>query len=248
MTPQEKPLDRLLREAGTPRRGVVVVGPLLSYEWRSFVSRIPSTRFILIGEIAADDLPRNATVLRFDRVPSFHDAGRRSAEAARAAGGRVGIIVSASSELDDAETSAFTQGVNDVAGGDPPPLRTLPAAPDKAAVQAAIQDLRAQGIDVFLVGLGSLDPWALEVLKTSGGKAVLAGWRASGAFGSQVLLAVEQDVPGGIARALSASSRGQASVEGPVILVTGGSGDLAAASSTASSGAPAASPAASAGK
>ena len=128
----------------------MVVGPLLSYQWRSFASRLPSTRFILIGDIAEDGLPPNATVLRFDRAPSFRAAGRRAATAA-GAGGRVGIVLSAASELSDAETSAFTQGVADAAGAGPPLVRTLPA-PDKAAVQAAIRDLTAQGIGVFLVG------------------------------------------------------------------------------------------------
>ncbi len=222
--PQERPIDRLLLEAGSLRRGAAVVGPLLSDEWRSFAFRLPETRFILVGSIGGDGLPPNVVVLTFDRATVLRTAGRAAAQAAGAAGGHAAVIVSAASELGAAETAAFSAGASEAPGSEAPPVRMLPAATDKAAVQAAIEEMHRAGAQVFLLGLGSLDPWALEVLKSTGGSAVVAGWSASRPFPDQVLLSVEQDVPAGVARALAAAARGVQRVDGPVTIVSGVAG------------------------
>ena len=81
--------------------------------------------------------------------------------------------------------------------------------------------MRHAGTQVFLFGLGESDSLALEALHDSGGSAVVADWEASGAFAAQVLASVEEDVPGGIARAWDALRAGVARVDGPVRLVVG---------------------------
>ena len=226
-----KPVDWLLRESGSLGRGAVVVGPLLSYEWRSFLSRLPASRFILIGSIGIADLPPNALVLSFDRAPEFRSAGRSAAQSAFAAAGRTGMLVSAASDLSDAETAAFIAGVGEVPGAEAPVLQTLPAAPEKAGIQRAIEQMRKEGVEVFLLGLASQDPWGLEVLKATGGRAVVAGWRGSRVYPEQVLLSVEAEVPAGVRIALAAAARGEKHVNGPVSLVKGlaGAGKAAAA-------------------
>jgi hypothetical protein len=224
LAPQERPVDQVLIEASRMRRGTVVVGPLLSYEWRSFVSRAPSIRFILIGAIDGSLLPPNALSLTFDRAPALRKAGIEAARAASAAGGTVGALVSGSSDLDDAEIGAFIAGASEPGGAAsaaPPPIVSLPAAPEKAAVQAAIEQMRTQGVTVFLLGLGSMNPWALEVLSMTGGSAVVAGWASSRPGGDHVLLSVEENVPAGIDLALTAARRGERQVSGPVSVVTG---------------------------
>ena len=73
---------------------------------------------------------------------------------------------------------------------------------------------------MFLLGLGERDPVGLEALREGGGAAVVSDWQASGAFPAQVLASVEEDVPGGIARALASKSAAR-SVAGPVKVVRG---------------------------
>ncbi len=226
---QERPVERLLAEtARMGRDGVVVVGPLLSYEWRSFVSRAPSLRFILIGSIDGTQLPGNALALSFDRVSAFREAGAAAARAAVAAGGKTGVLVCDGSDLADAETAAFVEGASGVVGSPAASLVALPAAPERAAVDAAVKQMRDEGVAVLLLGLGSRNPWALETLGALGGRAVVAGWSWSRPAPAQVLLSIEEDVPGGIARGLSALSRGERQVAGPVIVVNGAASERGA--------------------
>jgi hypothetical protein len=84
-----------------------------------------------------------------------------------------------------------------------------------------VDQLRRAGVETFLLGLGERNPAGLEALRGAGGAAVLADWRASGAFSAQVLLSVEEDVPGGITRALNVLRTGVTRVQGPVRLVSG---------------------------
>ncbi len=218
----QSPLDQLVHAAGTVHRGAVVVGPLLSYEWGSFAARFPVVRFILIGDIPPAAVPPNVVVLSYDRTAAFRSAGMRAARVARSAGGHVAVLTSGASDLGESETAAFVEGATSGGEQETPVVLSLPALPERAAVQSAVGDLRGAGAEVILLGLGSLDAWALEVMKGTGGHAVLADWKSSGAFPGVVLLSVEEDVPGGVARALRALSHGQKTAVGPVGLAAGG--------------------------
>jgi basic membrane lipoprotein Med (substrate-binding protein (PBP1-ABC) superfamily) len=216
------PMDQLVRAAGALRSGTLVVGPLLSYEWESFAARFPNLRFILIGDIPPGEVPSNVLVLTFDRTAAFRSAGRLASQAVRSSGGHIGVLTSTVSDLDEAETAAFLEGASVAADPPAPDVRSLPASPDRAAVQSAIGDLRRGGAAVILLGLGSLDAWALEVMNGLGGRAVLADWKASGSYPRVVFLSVEEDIPGGITRAYRALSRGEKVAAGEVVLATGG--------------------------
>ena len=74
---------------------------------------------------------------------------------------------------------------------------------------------------MFLLGLGERDPVGLEALRDGGGAAVVSDWQASKALPAQVLASVEEDMPGGIARALAAAKSGATRAEGPVRVVWG---------------------------
>jgi hypothetical protein len=208
-----------------------VVGPLSSFEWVAFVPRYPATRFVLIDAPApARDPPPNAVFLTFDRTGAFRDAGHAAGKRLRAGSGaadastlgtRIAVLASDDSGLTEAEVDAFTRGVAETLNEGRPGRRTLPAAPDRAAIRAAVEEMRKSGVEVFLIGLGERDPLGLEALRDAGGAAIIADWRVSGAFPAQVLLSVETDVPAGIARALDALRTGVAVVQGPVRLVKG---------------------------
>jgi hypothetical protein len=228
--PQENPAARLSQDVSAGPFRTVVVGPLLSYEWKGYVPQSPRTRFILIEGGAVDDLPQNAVALVFDRTRAFTEAGFAAGESVRerargevslALGSRVGILLNSTSPLTAAETEGFVAGVADALQGARPTVRVLADGTDRPGVKTAIEQMRAQGVEIFLLGMGSLDPWCLEVMRDAGGCAVVADWASSGAFPAQVFVSVEEDIPAGIARALGRTAPGTRTVDGPVRVVAG---------------------------
>jgi len=224
------PFASLVGNLASGGYAAVTVGPLLSFQWAAFVSRFPGTRFVLIDPPApVHDLPPNAVFLTFDRTGAFRDAGRAAGDSVRGKfnaaasqlGVRIAVLASDGSGLSAAEVDAFTRGVAETLDGGRPVLRTLPASPDRAGIRAAVDQLRRAGAEIILLGLGERDPQGLEALRDAGGSAVVADWQVSGAFPSQVFLSVEEDVPGGITRALDALRAGVPRVYGPVRLVSG---------------------------
>ena len=228
--PQENPAAHLAQDISAGRFRTVVVGPLLSFEWPGYVPQSPRTHFILIGGVAPDDLPQNAVALVFDRTHAFNAAGfaagqsvreRARGEVSIALGSRIGILLNASSPLTAAETEGFVSGVAEALEGARPTVRVLADGTDRPGVKASIEQMRAQGAEIFLLGMGNLDPWCLEVMKDAGGCAVVAGWASSGAFPAQVFVSVEEDFPAGIERALARAAAGVRAVDGPVRVVAG---------------------------
>jgi hypothetical protein len=227
-----EPVAGLLRSTAAGGYAVAIVGPLLSFQWSEFVPAVPGTEFVLIGVPAPQgDAPKNAVFLTFDRVPAFREAGRAAGESVRVSaasgaplsllGARVGVIAAERSGLAPSEADAFALGVADALNGAQPVSRTLAATPEPDAIRAAVSQMRGEGVEVFLLGLGERDPVGLEALRDSGGVAVVSDWEASGALPAQVLASVEEDVPGGIAQALAAAKSGARRAEGPVRVVRG---------------------------
>jgi hypothetical protein len=224
----ERSAERLAAEATAGRYRAVVVGPLLSFDWRLYAPQNARTRFILLGGAAAADLPPNTVTLLFDRREAFRAAGAAAGAAVKAAAGadggslgaRIAVLLSPSPVLEPAEIDAFSDGAGRVLDGSRPVIHTFTDRIDKPTVKTEVEQMRKEGVEVFLLGMGSLDAWALEVLKGAGGSAVVGDWSSSGAFPRQVFLSVEEDIPAGIGRAL-ASRGGTREVRGPVRLVSG---------------------------
>lgn len=238
--PQNSPLDRLAREVATGRYRTAVIGPLLSCEWKGYAPRFPRTRFILIGGEREGEMPSNVVVLRYDRVNAYRAAGYAAGlsvlgEAARgkaagglAAGGeagglgpRIGVLLSSSPELTAEETEAFSAGAAEALSGARPVVRVVAEPAEKPALTTAVAEMHKEGVEIFLLGMGTLNAWCLEVLQTTGGCAVVADWAASAAFPEQVFLSIEEDIRGGILRALAVDGPGINAVSGPVRIVNG---------------------------
>jgi hypothetical protein len=226
----EHPSERLAAEAAAGRYSAVVVGPLLSFDWRTYAPQNARTRFILLGGISVTDLPPNTVSLRFDRRNAFRAAGAAAGMAVKdgaaagpgagAAGARIAVLLSPSPVLEPIEVDAFSEGVARVLDGSRPLVRMVTERVDKPTVKTVIEEMHKEGVEIFLLGMGALDAWALEVLKGTGGSAVVGDWSSSGAFPRQVFLSVEEDLAGGIGRALG-SRREAREVMGPVRLVGG---------------------------
>ena len=227
---QESPVERLTREVITGRYRTVVVGPLLSFESKGYATRFPRTKFILIGGERGEDLPPNVVLLHFDRANAYRAAGFAAGLSVRgeAGGGdvgglgpRIGVLLSSSPELTPQETEAFSAGVAEALRGSPPVVRVVAEPAEKAAVRTAMAQMHEEGVEVFLLGMGNLDAWCLEALQTIGGCAVVADWAASAAFPEQVFLSIEEDIRGGVLRALAVVGPGIKTVSGPVHIVNG---------------------------
>jgi basic membrane lipoprotein Med (substrate-binding protein (PBP1-ABC) superfamily) len=228
--PQENPAARLAQDISAGGFRTVVVGPLLSFEWPGYVPQSPRTRFILIGGVTPDDLPQNAVALVFDRTRAFNAAGFAAGESVRerargevsvAFGSRIGILLNATSPLTAAETEGFVAGVAEALEGARPTVRVVADGTDRPGVKATVELMHAQGVEIFLLGMGSLDAWCLEVMRDAGGCAVVADWASSNAFPAQVFVSVEEDIPAGIARALARTPGEIREVDGPVRVVPG---------------------------
>jgi hypothetical protein len=235
------PRERLAAGLSRRRYALAVVGPLLSFESDAYVGRFPGTRFVLIDvNVQGRSLPPNVVALSFDRTGAFREAGAAVAAALQAdpvastpGGGSgaaaapssppagVGALLSAGSDISADEEKAFLSGVGDGLRKGTLIERILPSPVDRATVISAVTQMRSQGVDVFLIGLGILNPAALEALRGAGGSAVLADWSMAGGFEGQVLLSIENDVAAGVALAIDALGAGTQAVSGPVRLVAG---------------------------
>ena len=225
------PVAVLAGKLALRRYAAVVVGPLLSFQWQGFAARSPGTIFILVDAPApSQDAPSNVVFLTFDRTAAFRDAGRAAGTHVRTKfggidssrlGPRIAVLTSADSDISATEVDAFTRGVADSLDGARPEARFLTAPVDVGAIAASVSQERAAGAEIFLLGLGAQNPSALQAIHDAGGAAILGDWLVSGAFPEQVLLSVEEDVPGGITRALDGLRKGAARVQGQVNLVRG---------------------------
>lgn len=233
---QDDALARLRQELTDHRYAAAVVSPLLSQDPRSYTSSFAGTRFLLVdGPPAAPGQP-NAAPLTFDRAPSFRLAGLAAGlSIAKETGGavssvlasRIGVLTSAHPPGATAELIAFTAGVAQALDGGQPTIRTLPDPIDRGAVKSAIEGMRKDGVEIFLLFMGAADPWSLETLSSSGGCAIVADWSASDSYPRQVFLSIETDFSGGVALFLS-NTREAGVVSGPVRIVPGGARSMPA--------------------
>lgn len=225
------PLAAFAATLASREYAAVIVGPLLSFQWEDFAALHPRTRFVLVdAPFPRRDPAANAVFLTFDRSGAFRDAGRAAAEDIRKRfgsadpsrlGPRIAVLTSLDSDISAEEVDAFTRGVADALEGGRPQAQSLPASVDAGAITAAVNQLKREGAETFLLGLGRNDPAGLEAVRAGGGSAILADWLTSGSLPAQVMLSVENDVPGGITLALDGLRSGVSRVQGPVRLVGG---------------------------
>ena len=227
---QEDPVASLRRELTIRHYRAAVVGPLLSLDPQVFTAVPPSTRLLLVDGVGAAAPPGNAARLVFDRREAFRIAGSAAGLAVRyQAGGtvtnalasRIGVLVSMHPSGTPEELSAFVAGVAQSLDGGQPSVRSLSDPVDRNVVQSAIEQMRRDGVEIFLLFMGAPDSWALDTLRKTGGSAIVSDWAASHAFPAQVFLSVDTDLPGGVARFLAHASNGEGMVSGPVRIVAG---------------------------
>ena len=222
--PQEDPVASLMKALKTRHYQAVVLGPVLfPYQGDMFPA---GTRALVMNDQAVFQQGGVAR-LEFDRTAAFRTAGLAAGlSISHDAGGtvtnalasRIGVLISARPPGTASDLTAFTEGVAQALDGGQPSVRSISAPVDRIAVKAAIDQMRKDGVEVFLLFMGAPDGWALEDLKDTGGSAVVSNWAASGAFPRQVFLSIEMDFVGGVSLFLAGR---QGMVSGPVRIVAG---------------------------
>ncbi|HVP17714.1 MAG TPA: BMP family ABC transporter substrate-binding protein [Spirochaetia bacterium] len=233
---QEDSLARLRQELASRRYAAAVVSPLLSQDPQGYALSFAATRFLLVDGPQPVPGQPNAVPLSFERAPSFHLAGLAAGlSISSEAGGtvssafaqRIGVLTSAHPPGTQAEIIAFAAGVAQALDGGQPVIRKLSDPIDRNAVKSSIEEMRKDGIEIFLLFMGAADSWSLETLRNSGGCAIVADWSASASFPQQVFLSIETDLAGGVSLFLSRKD-GEGVVNGPVRIVAGGARSIPA--------------------
>jgi hypothetical protein len=218
---KENPRERLVAALRSGRFSAAVVGPLLSLEAAGFVDELPKVRFVIVGGGPTDGDSSKVTRVVFDRTEAYRTAGdcARLSLAEGPPGGRIGVLVASASAAVDDEVQAFLDGAGPESAR--AVVRSIDEPVDAAKVRTAVEEMRREGVEIFLPRLGGHDVSCLESLGDAGGCAVTADWKVSGAFPRQVFLSVEDRTIDGIARGLARRGKGGGTVEGTVVLACG---------------------------
>ena len=220
---QENPRERLVAALGSGRFSAAVIGPLLSLEAASFAEGFPRVRFVMIGGRPTEGDASKVTRVVFDRTEAYRTAGdcARLSLAESPSGGKIGVLaaVASASAAVDAEVQAFLDGAGPQSAR--AVVRSIDEPVDAAKVRTAVEEMRREGVEIFLPRLGGHDVSCLESLVDAGGCAVTADWEVSGAFSRQVFLSVEERTIDGIARGLAKRGKGGGTVQGTVVLACG---------------------------
>jgi len=211
----EDPLTGLARDLSRRDFPAAIVSPLVSLTAVDLARRFPGTIFLLLGGARRDDLPPNCIQILFDRSSAFRTAGFAAGQAVREEDPNAGAealvakvaVLELSSLAADGEAGAFQAGVAEALDGAQPAARTVTEPVDRSAVQNTLQQMRRDGAEIFLLHLGALDAYGLQVLQDAGGSAVVADWESSQTNPRAVFLSVEEDVPDAIAAALRTLKR-----------------------------------------
>ncbi|MCX7039195.1 MAG: hypothetical protein NT005_08690 [Spirochaetes bacterium] len=220
---QENPRERLVATLGSGRFRAAVVGPLLSLEAAGFVDGFPRVQFVMVGGRPTETGGSKLTRVVFDRTEAYRTAGDcvRLSLAGGPPGGRVGVLAAGAgaTAASDQEVRAFLEGAGPESAR--AVVRGIEGPVDASKVRKAVEEMRREGVEIFLPRLGGYDVSCLEALGDLGGCAVTADWEVSGAFAQQVLLSVEERTIDGIARGLEKSGEGGGTVDGTVVLACG---------------------------
>lgn len=189
---------------------LVVAGPTAAPSASALASALPQTLVLAPGPAAsAQPRPANLAALRYEPRAAFEEAGRRAAEAG--GGCPVGILAPAGSS----SAAAFRDGLAAAGAQQRLRERTVAANADRAQLRAAVDELHADGVRLFLVALRGLTPACLELLEGRDSLAVVEAQEASGAFADVVQATVEPDWAAAVATALD---RGGEAAPGVIML------------------------------
>jgi len=191
-------LENRLQDPPAP---VIVLSPYFSL----FASELADTYADLnfIGYLGASSERANLTRVVFNRVPALQEAGVLvRAWEEDGTDRQAAALFLTNSEMRRAELAALVGSYGE-AGAEAINVQQFASPPDRETVRRAIRDLRADGVNAFLVFIGPSNRFALELLQSEA--VVFATDFASTAatLSDGVLFSIENRMEIGLAAALN---------------------------------------------
>jgi hypothetical protein len=214
---------------------VAITGPFLASEEGKLATQYPEILFIGsgMGSGTAGEQPPNLLRIAFNRTEAYQEAGRRIGELVvaqgNAAGARAGILSLESGEQGEKELAAFREGFNGVASESLLTERRLLDRYDRVEAVKALEEMKKEGAQYFLLEVFGLNIYCLDYLQREGGKAVVSDLRGGWFGGESVLFSIEEDHLGSLVTSLPLMDRRRSRwavdrVMGRVFLQEGGQG------------------------
>ncbi len=177
---------------------VVILSPFMNNLAINIAEQYKEHLFILFGNIIDDELPANLLVVTFDRTATYREAGVITVKTIKSVESsfnniKIGIIVSNISRQTEAEIDAFKLGVLEIVDESFIVERVLSNYNDHVLIRDAIESMRDEGALYFLLKVFQSNTYSLEILKNSGGYAIVEDWAGIGGYEEQVILSVEED-------------------------------------------------------
>jgi len=218
--------ERLVRAA---HPDWVFLSPLLPLDAEALAASLPDVLFV--REQAGVPRAPNLRRLRFRREEAFRAAGtiaarlltRPSLRPALGEGAvgdpKAGLLQAVPTSQGALDAQAFRQGFLAEAGPELLVERTVGSLTDTGQARRAVEQMRAEGVALFVLKTYGLSGFCLEILRSGGGVAFLEEGAGNRAFPAQALLWFEDDLPGALRNLLAAPEGG--AVPGPVLLRAG---------------------------
>jgi hypothetical protein len=219
--------ERLVQAAGADW---VFLGPLLPLDAEALAARFPEVRFL--REQANPPFAPNLRSLHFRWEEAYRGAGAVAGrlvaspslrqllgEGSSRGPAKAGLLLSVPTPRGRLQAEAFREGFLAEAGADLLVERTIGSQSDTAQARRVLEEMRQDGVALFMLKTYALSGYCLEFLRAEGGRAILEQAAGSRAYPDQAVLWMEEDLVGAL-RGLASAPEGQP-VSGPVRLHPG---------------------------
>ena len=202
---------------------LVVVSPFAS-AGSSATAQDNSNTLILVfgyrGKFTQNQpIPPNLAYLYFDRRETYQRAGKIigsllsspqkvwGKNASSLIGGKAGILVLPLTEGEEAEVSAFRTGFLERADKSRLIERRISDTHDRSKVKKLLEEMKTEGVFIYLLKTFELTGYCLEFLQKEGGLAIVEDWKGPEPYRAAILVSVEEDYIRSLEQAFSNISR-----------------------------------------
>jgi basic membrane lipoprotein Med (substrate-binding protein (PBP1-ABC) superfamily) len=203
--------EKVLRETlKNHQPAITVITSLFPINLDLFAADFPASIFIQLeshGSSPKLQSPDNASANlighSFDRLPAFYQAGYAAARLLAnpllsekhntSRPGRVGILAAELTRGGREEIRAFKEGFLKLADHSQLLTIEIPSMNDRVKAKEYIDNLRNQGVVIYLLKSYILNLFYLDYLINKSGLAIVEDWQAAGSYSEAVLFSIEDN-------------------------------------------------------
>ena len=188
--------------------GTVICDPLISLQVKNLAEQFPLVTFVTINTPSDFNPLPNLKDISFDRSGGYLKAGRACAAYMMSAefqnrilnagidgqNFKIGILMSKMIDQSENLTGAFKKGVLEANPAFTVIERDIPIKIDNIKIKKLIEEMKAEGVMVFLLGMLSLNSYCMERIEKMGALVITEDWKISGGFHNTVLLSIEENI------------------------------------------------------